>query len=202
MNLKFSQFPRVNNIKDNDIIPILRDNNNYALSGLSIYNYLSGNNIKDLYTSYNMYSSLFLSTNDVSNSLFSTYSKNSAFYVTTNTTQNIAGIKTFLNQTNFNNSLTAVVIYTPSGNSVQWNQTSTYVAANSSNFTSTFNTVCALSGNWNNTYNITSQISGKVIVSDTTYYPTATALKNIIAISQNTYDNLVILDPYTLYIVY
>jgi hypothetical protein len=202
MNLKFSQFPRVNNIKNSDIIPILRDNNNYALSALSIYNYLSGDNTRDLYTSYKMYSSLFLSTNSESNSLFSTYSKNSAFYVNTNTAQIIAGIKTFLDQTNFNTSLTAVNIYTPSGNSNQWNQTSTYVASNSSKFTSTFNTVCALSGKWNDTYNITKQLSGITIVSDTTYYPTATALKNIIAITQNTYDNLVILDPYTLYIVY
>jgi hypothetical protein len=202
MNLKFSQFPRLNNIKDSDIIPVLRDNSNYALSGLAIYKYLSGDNIRDLFTSYKMYSSVFLSSNLSTNSVFTTFSRNSAFYVNTNRPQIIDGVKTFLSQTNFNNSLTAVSIYTPNGNSFQWNQTSTYVNSNSSKFTSTFNTVCAASANWNNSYNFINSLSSIAIVSDTTFYPTATAIKNIIAITQNAYDNLVILDPYTLYIVY
>jgi hypothetical protein len=201
MNLKFSQFPRLNNLTNNDIIPVLRNNNNYAISGLAIYNYLSGDFFKDLYTSYQSYSSLFITNGVAISSVFSTFSQNSARYVTTNTTQTISGIKTFLNPTNFTSSLSAFIIYTPNGNSAQWSQTSTYVIANSSKFTNTFSTVSALSSNWNDTYSIVSDVSGKLIFSDTTFYPTATAIKNIIALSQTVYDNLAILDPYTLYIV-
>ena len=201
MNLKFSQFPRLNNITNTDIIPVLRNNNNFAISGLAIYNYLSGDFFKDLYTSYQAYSSLFITNGVATSSVFSTFSQNSARYVTTNTTQTISGIKTFLNPTNFTSSLSAFIIYTPNGNSAQWSQTSTYVNANSSRFTSTFNTVSALSGNWVDTSNIVADVSGKLVLSDTTFYPTATAIKNIIALSQNVYDNLAILDPYTLYIV-
>ena len=201
MNLKFSQFPRLNNLTNGDIIPVLRNNNNYAISGLAIYNYLSGDFFKDLYTSYTSYSSLFVTNGVTTSSLFSTFSQNSARYVTTNTAQTISGIKTFLSPTNFISSLSAFIIYTPSGNSNQWSQTSTYVIANSSKFTSTFNSVCALSSTWVDTSNIVADVSGKLVFSDTTFYPTATSIKNIIALSQNVYDNLLILDPYTLYII-
>jgi hypothetical protein len=201
MNLKFSQFPRLTNIIKSDIIPVLRNNNNYALSALSIYEYLSGDKIKDLYTSYNAYSSIFVTNGLTTSSVFTTYSRNSSFYVTTNTRQSISGVKTFLDSANFLSSLSAATVYTPTGNSNQWNQTSTYVRANSASFTNTFSVVSALSANWNDTYSITKDLSGKLIVSDTTFFPSATAIKNIIAISQNTYDNLAILDPQTLYIV-
>ena len=110
MNLKFSQFPRLNNFTSSDIIPVLRNNNNYAISGLAIYNYLSGDFFKDLYTSYSSYSSLFITNGIATSSVFSTFSQNSARYVTTNTVQTISGIKTFLNPTNFTSSLSAFII--------------------------------------------------------------------------------------------
>jgi hypothetical protein len=201
MNLKFSQFPRLNNFTNNDIIPVLRNNNNYAISGLAIYNYLSGDFFKDLYTSYTSYSSLFVTNGVTISSMFSTFSQNSARYVTTNTAQTISGIKTFLNSTNFTSSLSAFIIYTPNGNSSQWSQASTYINANSSRFISTFNTLSTLSSTWVDTSNIVADVSGKLVLSDTTFYPTATSIKNIIAIEQVVYDNLLILDPYTLYIV-
>jgi hypothetical protein len=201
MNLKFSQFKYTNNIKDNDLIPIVRSNDNFILSALSIFNYLSGSKMRDLYTSYQTYSSLFLSSNNSSNSVFTTFSNNSALYVTRNTAQSISGVKTFFDASNFRVSLSSVIIYTPNGNSNQWNLATSYVLSNSASLNETTNVINNSSSKWNENYNNFSQLSSIAIVSDTSYTPSATAIKNIISLTQVTYDNLLIKDPYTFYII-
>jgi len=202
MNLKFTQFKYTNTVKDNDLIPVVRTNDNYILSAISIYNYLSGDIIKNVSTSYRTYSSLFLSSNLSANSVFTTYNQNSSFYVTTNTIQSISAFKEFFENVNFKKSLSSVLIYTPSGTSDLWNSASTFVKSNSSNIKDTINIVSNLSSNWQDTYNGFSSLSGISVISDTTQAPAATAIKNIIAITQTTYDNLVIKDPYTFYVIY
>lgn len=202
MNLKFSQFKYTNTIKDSDLIPVVRSNDNYVLSASAIYNYLSGNNLKDLYTSYRAYSSLFLSSNLSANSVFSTYNANSAFYVTTNTVQSISAVKTFFDIVNFRSSLSSVIVYTPNGSSDLWNSTSTFVRNNSANISSTINIVSTLSSVWNDTTVEFGTLSSIAVVSDVTTTPAATAIKNIIAVTQTTYDNLIIKDPYTFYVIY
>lgn len=202
MNLKFSQFPRLTNITDSDIIPVLRYNNNYALSASAIYKYLSGDNSRDVYTSYKTYSSLFLTNVDTTSSLFSTYSTNSSYYVTINTRQSISGIKTFLEPVNFVSSLSAFTIYTANGDSNKWNQAYSNISTNSAKFVNTFNTLCSLSGNWNDTYSIMTNLSSNAIISDTTFVPGASAIKNIILLTQTAYDNLLLIDPNTLYFVH
>jgi hypothetical protein len=201
MNLKFSQFKPATNLVDSDVLPILRTNDNYAISALSIFNYMSGNKFNELYTSYQYYSSVFLGSNSNANSVFSTYSNNSSFYVTTNAAQTISGIKTFFDSSFFKTSLSSVVIYTPNGNSNNWNVASTYVFSNSASIKNVTDTVSNSAGNWSDTYSGFSQLSSIAVVSDITNTPSATAIKNIIAITQTTYDNLIIKDPYTFYII-
>jgi len=54
---------------------------------------------------------------------------------------------------------------------------------------------------WDSAYSSWYGASGNLIKSDTTGVPTATAIKNIIAIPLDDYDALVTRDPYTFYIV-
>jgi len=54
---------------------------------------------------------------------------------------------------------------------------------------------------WDSAYSSWYGASGKLIKSDTTNLPTATAIKNIIAIPLVDYEALPVLDPYTFYIV-
>jgi hypothetical protein len=54
---------------------------------------------------------------------------------------------------------------------------------------------------WDSVYSSWNSASGNLIKSDTTGVPTATAIKNIIAIPLADYQALAVTDPYTFYIV-
>jgi hypothetical protein len=202
MNLKISQFKQAQTINDSDIIPIVRSNDNYSISALSIFNYLSGSFVSDVYTNYQNYSGLFFTGSQNGNSAYSTYGSLSSFYVTTNTVQSISGVKTFFNPTNFKSTISAYKIYTPSGNSDTWNAASNYVISNSAKTENFFTNVGSASGNWNTAYYGITSINNLGVISDTSLVPGATAIKNIISITQATYDNLLIKDPYTFYVIY
>jgi hypothetical protein len=201
MNIKFSQLPVVPNVQSNDIVPIVRNNNNYTLSAITLFNYFSAGYTAQVYTSYSKNSSLFLNSNLSASSVFSTYSQLSSKYVDNFTIQTISGIKTFFDNSIFQKTITAIKIVTSSGNSDDWNLTTSFVKSNSSNILSVNSYLTANSAKINDTYTSWNSISSNVVLSDTTKVLASTAIKNIIALSQVTYDNLLIKDPYTFYIV-
>jgi len=51
MSIKFTDLPLSENLQNNDIIPIVRDNVNYIVNGRSLYNSLTGNFYSSLYSS-------------------------------------------------------------------------------------------------------------------------------------------------------
>jgi hypothetical protein len=59
----------------------------------------------------------------------------------------------------------------------------------------------SLSANWNNASDFMRLSSDKVIFSDTTIADGASAIKNIIAITQENYNNLTFIDPQTFYVI-
>lgn len=59
----------------------------------------------------------------------------------------------------------------------------------------------SLSANWNNASEFMRLSSDKVIFSDTTIADGASAIKNIIAITQENYNNLTFIDPQTFYVI-
>jgi hypothetical protein len=59
----------------------------------------------------------------------------------------------------------------------------------------------SLSANWNQASNFIALSSDKVIFSDTTIADGASAIKNIIAITQENYNNLTFIDPQTFYVI-
>lgn len=85
MNIKFSQLEQKADAQKLDIFPIVRNGANYTTSMNSVYNLLSGDNVKDVYTSYSTYSSIFINDHPLTESVYSTYNQNSANYVSINT---------------------------------------------------------------------------------------------------------------------
>jgi hypothetical protein len=85
MNIKFSQLPKAQDAQSLDIFPILRNGENLVTSISAVYDFLSGDKIKDVYTSYNQNSSIFINDNILLNSVYTTYNQNSGSYVSFNT---------------------------------------------------------------------------------------------------------------------
>jgi hypothetical protein len=85
MNIKFSQLEQRTDLNKSDIFPILSRNVNYTTSINSVYNLLSGDKVMDVYTSYSNNSGIFIGDHPVVQRTFTTYSQNSAKYVSINT---------------------------------------------------------------------------------------------------------------------
>lgn len=66
---------------------------------------------------------------------------------------------------------------------------------------SNYNLTNSLSSGWNNASNFIRLSSEKIIFSDTTIADGASAIKNIIAITQENYNNLQYIDPQTFYVI-
>jgi hypothetical protein len=195
MKNKFSNLPSVSNLEDNDIIPISRKNaydeySNYSINGFTINNLLSAGritNIEEIATNYASNSSSFISSS-IASTVFSGISSN---ILTISGDQEINGIKYFHNDIKVDGD-----ILQNNGNSQQWNSTYSYFSQISSfvNVLSTNSTI------WNQAVNT---IDG-CVKSDTTLAPQATAVKNILLLSESYYNTLLnnnLIDPHTVYII-
>jgi hypothetical protein len=111
--------------------------------------------------------------------VYTSYSKNSSIFI--NDDPLIQSVYSTYNQ----NSGNYVSLNTPIANN--WQNTSTVVNSSSSN--------------WNSAYTSWNQASSILIKSDITSVPQATAIKNIIAVPLAVYENILVKDPYTFYVV-
>jgi hypothetical protein len=84
MNIKFSQSPPKLKIIKTDQFPILSNGTNYISPIDSIYTFLSGDKIIQVYTSYSTNSSYLLNSATLANNVYTTYRTNSSNYVTLN----------------------------------------------------------------------------------------------------------------------
>ena len=119
MNIKFSQLPQKLIIKNGDFFPLLSDGNNYMSPIDSIYTYMSGNKLVQVYTSYSTTSSYLLSSAALANNVYATYSANSSNYILSNSQ------KVYNWDSNYT---------TTNANSSKWVQNYNYVSSVSSNF--------------------------------------------------------------------
>jgi hypothetical protein len=83
MDVKFSQLPLSVTINNTDTFPILKDGENKMAPVYSIYNYMSGNTLIRLYTTFATNSSYLLNSSNLANSVYTQYFQNSSFYVLT-----------------------------------------------------------------------------------------------------------------------
>jgi hypothetical protein len=158
MNVKLSQFPIKLTLKNEDSFPILSDGTNFIAPIEAFYSYLSGDQVVQVYTSYQMNSSFLIQSTIKNNSMYSLYNSLSSRYILN------GSIQTDLWESNYN-------------------------LTNS------------LSSGWNNASNFIRLSSEKIIFSDTTIADGASAIKNIIAITQENYNNLSYIDPQTFYVI-
>jgi hypothetical protein len=119
MNLKFSQLPLKEELSNQDIFPILSDGNNYVTPINAIFNFLSGDKLIEVYTSYVSNSGTWTNDTKILNSVYTTYYKNSSNYVLKDSPE--------VAKWNSNYSTTSSL-------SSNWNDVSTYVNKISSNF--------------------------------------------------------------------
>ena len=119
MNLKFSQLPLKEEVLNQDIFPILSDGNNYVTPINAIFNFLSGDKLIEVYTSYVSNSGIWTSNTKILNDTYTTYNSNSSNYVLKNSPE--------VARWNSNYSTTSSL-------SSKWNNASTYVNEISSNF--------------------------------------------------------------------
>jgi hypothetical protein len=218
MNIKISQMAPVDYLLDGDLVPMVRGTTNYNVSGATFYSYLSGDLFKGIYNNYNNNSASYIALSNLTASVYNTVSTTSSNNVTISDDQTIYGKKIIMNKVGIkaypnvdftvggavsalNNIYTGARFYTLNSDSDAWTTSYSYINSVSSNTQTINSIVTSNSSNWNSTYSSWNQTSAISILSNTTTYPGSTAVKNIIAISQAAYANLLVKDPYTLYIV-
>jgi hypothetical protein len=119
MNVKFSQLPTQNDLKDVDVFPVLSDGKNYITPLRSVYTYLSGDQFINLYTQYSSNSSIISINSNKANSVYATYNSLSSNYVLSNS----------LSVLNWNSVYSNV-----KANSGKWTENYNYVNSVSSSF--------------------------------------------------------------------
>lgn len=119
MNIKFSQLPPKLQIIKTDKFPILSNGSNYIAPVDSIYTFLSGDKIIQVYTSYSTNSSYLLNSAVLANNVYTAYSTNSSNYILLNSQKPI--------DWDSNYTITNT-------NSSKWVQNYNYVNSISSNF--------------------------------------------------------------------
>jgi hypothetical protein len=154
MNIKLSQLPLELELQNDYTFPILKDGENYITSIGAIYQFLSGDNIIDVYTSYSSNSASIQEGHNV----YSSYSQASSNFVKAD-----------------------------SQDVINWNNTYINVRDNINS--------------WNNVTTKIQDVSGRFILSDSAVVPGASAIKNIVAITQTAYDQLTIIEPDTFYVI-
>jgi len=112
MDVKFSQMPLLSELKDFDTFPLLSEDDNYIAPMYAIYNYLSGDKIIQLYTSYSTNSSYLLQSANLANSVYTQYFTQSGFYVL-NTSYDVSTWRS-----NYNNSRSLSASWTDTRNTV------------------------------------------------------------------------------------
>jgi hypothetical protein len=89
MDVKFSQLPLSLTLKSDNYIPILSDGDNFVAPIYSIYNYMSGDSLIRIYTTFASNSSYLLNSARLANSVYTQYFQNSSFYILT-TDENVS----------------------------------------------------------------------------------------------------------------
>jgi hypothetical protein len=124
MDVKFSQLPFLTNLKDEDYFPTLSDGDNYITPMYTVRNYLSGDKLIQVYSSYASNSSYLIDSAKLANSVYTQYFVNSSFYVLKtdfeysnwnsnyNTTRSLSG--GWNSSKNFVNSVSSVLMYSNS----------------------------------------------------------------------------------------
>lgn len=200
MNIKFSQLQTQPILQDSDLLPIVRSYTNYVVSGVSIYRYLSGDKFTDLYTNYNSNSGYFLNVSNQTREVYSQYSSLSSFYVLNNTNDVISGVKNFTSGLSAN-IINANTVITQNGTSDDWNSTYNDFYTYANDLSSTTNLVESTSAKWNSVYSSYNATSTYNVASNPTHIPGASAINNIVLITQLAYNNLQYIDPKTLYVI-
>ena len=119
MNLKISQFPVINELSKNDVFPVLVDGQNYISAINSVYTFLSGDKLIEVYTSYSSNSSVLISNSKLLSSVYTQYNSNSANYILI-TSPEVANWRSSYSSVNSTSSV--------------WNNTNSYVSGISSSF--------------------------------------------------------------------
>ena len=121
MDVKFSQLPFLEKLKDDDFFPLLSDGDNYIAPLYTVRNYLSGDKLIQVYSSYSQNSSYLIDSAKLANSVYTQYFTKSSFYVLTtdyeystwnstyNTTRGLSADWT--NTNNFVNSTSSILLY-------------------------------------------------------------------------------------------
>jgi hypothetical protein len=124
MNIKLSQLPVDSNLTGNELIPILNNGSNYITPVYAIYNFLSGDQLIQVTTSYIANSAYILESAGLANDVYSNVNANSGNYVLQTSTEvaywTNASNQVVQNETNWN----AATTYT------QNNSAKTFVQSN------------------------------------------------------------------------
>jgi hypothetical protein len=201
MNIKISQLTPTESIQDADIIPIVRNNTNYTISAISVFNYANGDLAESAYTTYNLNSASYSNVFDIVNNVYTSYNQNSGNYLTINGNQVINNDLTISNDLIVSNNLNVErdiqagnvrsnnLVYDQTGNSNNWNSAYTFANNNGD-----------LRGLIGDTNTNIQTLSSKTVFSDISNYSTATQITNMIAITQAEFATITP-DPTTFYIV-